>query len=110
LWVILAVVVDGYDGILARRFHTKDYATEVDGGLLDNIIDYLNYTIVGAMLVIHARLAPEGLIFPAAALIALTSALQFSQTEAKTDHSHQKSFILKAFRPTGTCWRFTCWY
>ena len=85
LWVALAIFVDGFDGFLARRFHTKDYAPEVDGGLLDNIIDYLTYTIVGVMLVIQARLAPAGLIIPAAALIGLTSALQFSQTEAKTD-------------------------
>jgi len=96
LWVVLAVIVDGFDGILARHFHTKDYATEVDGGLLDNIIDYLNYTIVGALLVIQARLVPEGLIFPAAALIALTSALQFSQTEAKTD-PRTREFYFRGF-------------
>jgi phosphatidylcholine synthase len=96
LWVILAMVADCFDGILARRFHTKDYATEVDGGLLDNIIDYLNYTIVGALLVIQARLVPEGLIFAATALIALTSALQFSQSEAKTD-PRTKEFYFKGF-------------
>jgi phosphatidylcholine synthase len=96
LWVALAIFVDGFDGILARHFHTKFYASEVDGGLLDNIIDYLNYTIVGVLLVIQARLAPDGLIFPAAALIALTSALQFSQTEAKTD-LRSKEFYFKGF-------------
>ena len=96
LWVTLAMVADGFDGILARRFHTKDYATEVDGGLLDNIIDYLNYTIVGALLVIQARLVPQGLILPAVSLISLTSALQFSQTEAKTD-PRTKEFYFKGF-------------
>jgi phosphatidylcholine synthase len=106
LWLILAMAADGFDGILARRFHTKDYAPQVDGGLLDNIIDYLNYTIVGALLVIQARLVPDGLAFPAAALIALTSALQFSQIEAKTDPRTQEYY----FRGFPSYWNFLALY
>lgn len=93
IWVALALFVDGFDGFLARRFHTKVYATEVDGSLLDNILDYLNYTIIGALLVIEARLTPPGWEFPTACLIALTSAFQFSQAEAKTDpRTHEYYF------------------
>lgn len=93
LWVVLAMIVDGYDGMLARRFQTKECAPEIDGGLLDNIIDYLNFTVIGALLVIQAQLVPAPLILPTAGLIALTSALQFSQAEAKTDpRSHEYYF------------------
>jgi phosphatidylcholine synthase len=106
LWVIIAMAVDGFDGILARLFHTKTYATGMDGGLLDNIIDYLNYTVVGALIVIQARLVPDGLIFPTAALIALSSALQFSQTEAKTDSRTQEYY----FRGFPSYWNFLALY
>ena len=46
LWIIIAMFVDGFDGMLARWFHVKEYAQRVDGALLDNIIDYLNYVVV----------------------------------------------------------------
>jgi phosphatidylserine synthase len=39
LWMIIAMFVDGFDGMLARWFHVKEYAKGVDGGLMDNIID-----------------------------------------------------------------------
>ncbi len=93
VWVALALFADGFDGFLARRFHTKVYAAEIDGSLLDNILDYLNYTIVGALLVIDAHLVPAGWEVPTACLIALTSAFQFSQAEAKTDpRTHEYYF------------------
>jgi len=78
-WVALALFADGFDGMLARRFHTKVYASEIDGSLLDNILDYLNYTIIGALLVIEAHLAPAGWEVPTACAIALTSALHRSR-------------------------------
>jgi len=92
LWVALAIFADGFDGMLARRAHTKVYAAELDGSLLDNILDYMNYVIVGALLVIEARLVPDGFALPMAALIALSSAFQFSQVEAKTDETHDYFF------------------
>jgi phosphatidylcholine synthase len=93
LWVGLAIFVDGFDGFLARRFHTKVYAPEIDGSLLDNILDYFNYTIVATLLIIQAHLVPAGWELPTAFVIALSSALQFSQAEAKTDpRTHEYYF------------------
>lgn len=92
LWVALAMFADGFDGILARRAHTKLYASELDGSLLDNILDYLNYVIVGVLLVIEARMVPDGLGLVVASLIAVSSAFQFSQVEAKTDETNDYFF------------------
>ena len=50
VWMIVAMFVDGFDGMLARWFHVKEYAQGVDGGLMDNIIDYLNYVVVAALM------------------------------------------------------------
>ena len=92
LWIVLAVLVDGVDGYLARYFKTKVYAPELDGGLLDNILDYLNYAFIPALFLIYARLLPELLAWPTAFLLILASIYQFSQVDAKTEDNYFKGF------------------
>ncbi|MBX3053244.1 MAG: CDP-alcohol phosphatidyltransferase family protein [Caldilineaceae bacterium] len=87
-----AVLVDGIDGTLARRFSTKSLASRVDGAMLDNIIDYLNYVIVPAFFLIQSDLLPPLLRLPLAGLITLCSSYQFCQTDAKTDDHFFKGF------------------
>lgn len=82
-----AVIVDGIDGTLARRFGTKHLAAKVDGAMLDNIVDFLNYVIVPAFFLIEAELLPPFVRPPLAGIIALCSAYQFCQVDAKT-HDH----------------------
>jgi phosphatidylcholine synthase len=104
-WIILAMFVDGFDGMLARWFHVKEYARGVDGGLMDNIIDYLNYVVVAALILIKApNLMPPGLELVGAFSILLTSAYQFSQVDAKTD---EQSFFFKGFP---SLWNFLVLY
>jgi phosphatidylcholine synthase len=44
LWLgLAALVIDGTDGMLARRFGVKERLPWFDGALLDNIVDYLTY-------------------------------------------------------------------
>ena len=105
IWIIVAMFVDGFDGMLARWFHVKDYAKGVDGGLMDNIIDYLNYVVVAAFILIKApNLMPAGLEMAGAFSILLTSAYQFSQVDAKTD---EQSFFFKGFP---SVWNFLVLY
>jgi len=105
LWIVIAMVVDGFDGMLARWFHVKEYAQGVDGGLMDNIIDYLNYVVVAALILIKApNLLPPGLELAGAFSILLTSAYQFSQVDAKTD---EQSFFFKGFP---SVWNFLAIY
>ena len=105
MWMIIAMLVDGFDGMLARWFHVKEYAKGVDGGLLDNIIDYLNYVVVAAFILIKApNILPVGLEYPGAFLILLTSGYQFSQVDAKTD---EQSFFFKGFP---SVWNFLVIY
>ena len=87
-----AIFVDGFDGILARWFDVKTYASGVDGALMDNIIDYFTYVVVPALFLIEAELVPAALALPCAISILLTSAYQFSQVDAKTDESNEYYF------------------
>jgi phosphatidylcholine synthase len=105
IWMIIAMFVDGFDGMLARWFHVKEYAAGVDGGLLDNIIDYLNYVVVAALIMIKApNLLPAGFELAAAFSILLTSGYQFSQVDAKAD---EQSFFFKGFP---SVWNFLVIY
>jgi phosphatidylcholine synthase len=104
-WMIIAMFVDGFDGMLARWFHVKEYAKGLDGALLDNIIDYLNYVVVAALILVKApNLMPAGFEMVAAFSVLLTSAYQFTQVDAKTD---EQSFFFKGFP---SVWNFLVIY
>jgi phosphatidylcholine synthase len=92
IWMIVAMLVDGFDGMLARWADVKRYANGIDGALLDNILDYLSYVLVPALFLIEADVLPEGVRLFGACSILLTSAYQFTQTDAKTDDHHFKGF------------------
>jgi len=95
VWQIIAMFVDGFDGMLARWFHVKEYARVIDGGLMDNIIDYINYVLVAALILVKwPDLLPAGFALAAACSILLTSAYQFTQLDAKTD---DHSYFFKGF-------------
>ena len=104
-WIVIAMFVDGFDGMLARWFRVKEYARGLDGALLDNIIDYLNYVVVAALILIKApNLMPAGFGLAGAISILLTSAYQFTQVDAKTD---EQSFFFKGFP---SVWNFLVIY
>lgn len=92
VYMIIAMLVDGFDGMLARWADVKKYANGIDGALLDNILDYVNYVLVPALFLIKADVLPESVRLLAACSILLTSAYQFTQTDAKTDDHHFKGF------------------
>jgi len=80
-----AIAVDALDGLFARWAKTNSNAPQIDGALMDMILDYLNYVITPAFLLIVAGLLPGYWDIVAASAIALASAFQFANVEAKTD-------------------------
>ena len=104
LWFMaISVVIDAVDGTLARLVDVKSILPEIDGALLDNIVDYLNYVITPCFfLYVKPDMLPtNGGVFIIFAII-LTSAYQFCQTDAKTsDHF---------FRGFPCYWNITLFY
>src|SRR5688572_11554255 len=76
-WMGVSIVVDSFDGFLARRVRVKDVLPEFDGALLDNMLDYLNYVFVPAFFLSQSHLLPESASVIGASLILLASAYQF---------------------------------
>ena len=87
LWMIAATAVDGVDGWLARLARVSELAPGIDGKRLDDIVDYVTYVVAPAFLLLRAGVLPQGLGWPIAAVILLSSAYGFGRTDAKTpDH------------------------
>ena len=87
VWMAVAVVIDGVDGPLARSVGVSRVLPGIDGTLLDNVVDYLNYVVVPAFLIVEASLVPLRLEVVGGAAICLSSAFQFTRIDAKTpDH------------------------
>ena len=87
LWLFLAaMVVDGTDGILARHFRVKEVVPEIDGALLDNIVDYLTYVFAPMILLWACGYLPDGARGGVVACVPLVaSCYQFTRTDAKTE-------------------------
>jgi phosphatidylcholine synthase len=90
LWLVVAFVVDGIDGPLARKYHVKHYAPEFDGVLLDLIIDYLTYVFIPAFALFSSDLMAGWTGWCAIIIITFASAMYFADTRMKTkDNSFQ---------------------
>ena len=87
IYFVAATFVDSTDGALARALKVKERLPHFDGAKLDDIIDYLMYVFVPALVVWQADMVPAA--FPICAAMVLSSAYGFSQADAKvasTDH------------------------
>lgn len=91
-FMCMTIIIDSCDGMLARRAMTTEAAPQIDGALLDNIVDYLNYVITPAFFMVEGDLLPYGLRFVGAGLVVLASAYQFTQPGAKTEDHFFKGF------------------
>ncbi len=87
LWLgLAAMVVDGTDGMLARKLQVKKRVPWFDGALLDNIVDYLTYAFTPMVLLWSAGYLGEGTSATVLAVVPLlASAYQFCRVDAKTD-------------------------
>jgi phosphatidylcholine synthase len=87
LWLgLIALLIDGTDGWLARRFQVSQMLPWFDGRRLDDIVDYLTY-VFAPMLLLWAGgylpAGPGGMILVALCLLA--SGYQFCRVDAKTE-------------------------
>lgn len=85
LWLVVAFIVDGLDGPMARRYHVKKYAPEFDGVLLDLIIDYLTYVFIPAFALFKSGLMDGWTGWVAIIVITFASAMYFADTRMKTN-------------------------
>src|SRR5215203_5085276 len=84
--MLVSLIIDSTDGLLARRFRVNEALPFFDGALLDNIVDYITYVFAPMVLLWSGGYLPagtSGVVF--AALPLLASSYQFCRVDAKTD-------------------------
>jgi phosphatidylcholine synthase len=92
LWLGLALLVDGLDGTLARKFHVKTELPNFDGATLDLVIDYLTYVFIPAIFVYRFIPLPEYTLLPAVGLILLSSLFCFCNVNMKSKDNYFVGF------------------
>ena len=92
IWLSVAFFIDGIDGTFARRYKVKEMVPAIDGSTLDNIVDYLNYVFIPAVMVYWFNLVPSQLTLLAVALILIVSCYTFANTKLKTEDNYFRGF------------------
>jgi phosphatidylcholine synthase len=92
LWLGLALLIDGIDGSLARKIGVLDKTPNIDGSTLDNVIDYLNYVIIPALMIYWFQMVPNGweIILPAGMFA--VSLYTFANMNMKTNDYYFSGF------------------
>ena len=86
-WLAATIVVDSSDGVLARAVRVRERLPWFNGAKLDDIVDYLTYVFVPALVVWRSLLVPAAWTIPVASAMLLSSAYGFNREDAKTsDH------------------------
>jgi len=92
VWMGIALLIDGADGTLARVVGVRRNLPSIDGALLDNIVDYLNYAVVPAFLLYSGPALPPSSRVWAASAVCLAAAYQFSHAQAKLGGRYFRGF------------------
>lgn len=96
LWLVVALIVDGIDGPLARRWDTPANFPIYDGVLMDLIVDYLTYVFIPAFALFKYGLLTGWTGWLAIIAITYGSVVYFSDTRMKTKD--------KSFSGFPACW------
>ncbi len=96
LWLVVALIVDGIDGPLARRYDTTANWPTYDGVLMDLIVDYLTYVFIPAFALFKSGMLDGWTGWLAIIAITYGSVVYFSDTRMKTKD--------KSFSGFPACW------
>lgn len=92
LWLVVAFIVDGIDGPLARKYDVKQFAPQYDGMVLDMIIDYITYIFIPAYALFKSGLLPDWIGWICILVITYTSAMYMVDTRMKTKDNSFSGF------------------
>jgi phosphatidylcholine synthase len=96
LWLVVALIVDGIDGPLARKYEVDRNWPTYDGVLMDLIVDYLTYVFIPAFALFQSGLLPGWTGWLAIIVICYGSVIYFADTRMKTKD--------KSFAGFPACW------
>lgn len=84
LWLFLSFVIDTVDGTLARAARVSEVLPNLDGRMLDYVIDFVNIVFIPAYFFYVSDLLPESIRLWAVIAILLTSCYHYANRRALT--------------------------
>ena len=58
-FLLIALFIDVIDGYLARKYNVKKYSPNIDGRMLDSIVDYVNFVFIPCVIIYKFSYLPE---------------------------------------------------
>ena len=83
-WLVVALVVDGIDGPLARRYRVKENWPTYDGVAMDLMVDYITWIFIPAFALFKSGLLPGWTGWVCTIAIVYGSIIYFADTRMKT--------------------------
>ncbi|MFB9868937.1 phosphatidylcholine synthase [Vreelandella sulfidaeris] len=92
LWLGAAMLIDGFDGTLARKYEVKTILPHFDGSTLDMVIDYLTWAFIPALFIYYFIELPPNVALLAVFTILLSSMFCFCNTNMKSQDNYFVGF------------------
>lgn len=101
-WLGMALVIDTVDGPLARKLDIASALPRFDGAVLDQVVDYLNYCVVPAFIILESGIFEKWVALVVAGAVAVTSLFHFADRSSKTTDGYFVGFP--------AIWNVACFY
>ena len=92
LWLGLAFLIDSIDGTLARKFNVKKNLPNIDGKMLDSIIDFFNYVIIPSIMIYWFRYVPDQFSLLIPAILIFISIYSYVNLNILTNDNYYNGF------------------
>ena len=92
LWLGLAFLIDSVDGTLARKFNVKKNLPNIDGKMLDSIIDFFNYVIIPSIMIYWFRYVPDQFAVLIPAILIFISIYSYVNLNILTNDNYYNGF------------------
>ena len=92
LWLGLAFLIDGVDGTLARKFNVKKNLPNIDGKMMDSIIDFFNYVIIPSIMIYWFRYVPDQFAVLIPAILIFISIYSYVNLNILTNDNYYNGF------------------
>ena len=92
LWLGLAFLIDSVDGTLARKFNVKKNLPNIDGKMLDSIIDFFNYVIIPSIMIYWFKYVPDQFALLIPAILIFISIYSYVNLNILTNDNYYNGF------------------
>ena len=92
LFLGLALLIDAVDGTLARKFKVSIFVKNIDGKMLDSVIDFFNYIIIPSVIIYWFKFVPSTFEIIIPSIILIVSAISYSNNNLMTSDNFYKGF------------------